>query len=90
MKTPILHVQGFENVPYNISAVKDFIMKKGSVVSSIYADSTFDKLSKSSFYNYKTAGYYLNNDELLANHAIQIVGGTITFRRIILVRTSRL
>ena len=60
----VVYLTGWERVPYEMDTVKNYIVEYGSVVSSVYTPSP----------DYMYSAYYTSNKEILANHAVQIVG----------------
>ncbi|MCL2462663.1 MAG: lectin like domain-containing protein, partial [Defluviitaleaceae bacterium] len=67
------HVQGFQNIEADFDAIKDGIMKYGSVLSPIYTDEQEGNNRESRYYNPETGAHY-NPYALESNHCVQIVG----------------
>ena len=72
-KPAALHVQGYQQIPYNYDDIKNAIMKYGSVVSSIYVDAREEANQTSPIYNKATSSHY-DYTAHVPNHQIQIVG----------------
>jgi hypothetical protein len=67
----VANILEFETLQYDISAIKARVQKFGAVVTAMYVEGNGQT---SSFYNSKTAAYYMASATRIPNHIVQIIG----------------